>query len=118
MSNEIKTLTQDETPETKAPAHLPVLTVEKDEEPAFSENDQEKAWHELKNAYITKRILIGELIGMEVTPNDNRTVGITYYNGQKLTANEVVSIPVNTSKRFDVLLVQSGSDVYAMINEL
>jgi len=45
-------------------------------------------------------------------------VNTTYYNGQKLTANEVVSIPVNTSKRFDVLLVQSGSDVYAMINEL
>ena len=45
-------------------------------------------------------------------------VNTTYYNGQKLTANKVVTIPVNTSKRFDVLLVQSGSNVYAMINEL
>ena len=45
-------------------------------------------------------------------------VNTTYYNGQKLTANKVVSIPVNTSKRFDVLLVQNGSNVYAMINEL
>ena len=100
MSNEIKTLAQEETAETKAPAHLPVLAVEKDEEPAFSENDQEKAWHELKNAYITKRILIGELIGMEVTPNDNRTVGITYYNGQKviIPAQELIDLGGSTGK--------------------
>lgn len=43
-------------------------------------------------------------------------VNITYYNDQKLTVDKVVTIPVNTSKRFDVLLVESGSNVYAMIN--
>ena len=41
MSNEIKTLTQDETPETKAPAHLPILTVEKDEELMTEQEIQE-----------------------------------------------------------------------------
>lgn len=45
-------------------------------------------------------------------------VSTTYYNGQKLTANKVISIPINTCKRFDVLFVQNGSNVYVMINEL
>ena len=97
MSNEIKTLTQDETPETKAPAHLPVLTVEKDEEPAFSENDQEKAWHELKNAYISKNILSGTLSGLEITPNDHRTIGIVYYNGYKISIPAAELIRLNST---------------------
>ena len=111
MSNEIKTLTQDETPETKAPAHLPVLTVEKDEEPAFSENDQEKAWHELKNAYITKRILIGDLIGMEVTPNDNRTVGITYFSGQKviIPAQELIDLSGSAGTGYIIVGLDNNS---------
>ena len=100
MPDEIKTIPQEETAEKKSPAHLPILTVEKDEEPLLSENDHEKAWHELKNAYITKRILIGDLIGMEVTPNDNRTVGITYYNGQKviIPAQELIDLSESTGK--------------------
>ena len=45
-------------------------------------------------------------------------VTTTYYNGSKLTSNQVVNIEPNKCKRFDVLLVQKESDVYAMINEL
>lgn len=45
-------------------------------------------------------------------------VTTTYYNGSKLTSNQVVNIEPNKCKRFDVLLVQKESDVYAIINAI
>ena len=54
MPNEIKTISPEE---EKTPSHLPVLTVDKDDVLPTEKQDQEAAWHELKNAYITKRIL-------------------------------------------------------------
>lgn len=95
MPNEIKTLPPEEPAEKGTPPnHLPVLTVDKNEELVSDRQQQETAWHELKNAYITKRILIGNLIGMETTPNDNRVVGITYYNDQKIVipAQELIDL--------------------------
>lgn len=97
MSNEIKTLTQEETAETKAPAHLPVLTVEKDEELMSEQEMQEIKWHELKNAYISKKILSGTLSGLETTPNDHRTIGIVYYNGYKISIPAAELIRLNST---------------------
>ena len=56
MPNEIKTISPEE---EKTPSHLPVLTVDKDDVLPTEKQDQEAAWHELKNAYITKCILSG-----------------------------------------------------------
>ena len=97
MSNEIKTLTQEETAETKAPAHLPVLTVEKDEELMTEKELQDIKWHELKNAYISKKILSGTLSGLETTPNDHRTIGIVYYSGFKISIPAAELIRLNSS---------------------
>ena len=80
MPNEIKTILPEE---EKTSFRLPVLTVDKDDILPTEKQDQEAAWHELKNAYITKRILSGNLIGMETTPNDNRVVGVTYFQDYK-----------------------------------
>ena len=62
MSNEIKTLPQED---VKKPDNLPVLFVDKNEEIISEKEQQETNWHEIKNAYITKRILTGNLVGME-----------------------------------------------------
>ena len=79
MSNEIKALPQEEY--VKKPDNLPVLFVDKNEEVISEKEQQETNWHEIKNAYITKRILTGNLVGMEKTPHDNHIIGVTYYNG-------------------------------------
>ena len=101
MPDEIKTISPETLPEKeKVPHHLPVLTVDKDSDVPSDKEQEENAWHELKNAYITKRILSGNLIGMEITPNDNRVVGVTYFHDYKIIipAQELITLtPTNRS---------------------
>ncbi len=95
MTNEIKTVPQEE-----RKSNLPVLTVDKDGNQSISEKEKmESVWHEIKNAFISKHILTGTLSGMEITPHDNKVIGVTYYNGFKISipANELVRISDNSS---------------------
>ena len=118
MPNEIKTMSPEE---EKTPSRLPVLTVDKDDVLPTEKQDQEAAWHELKNAYITKRILSGNLIGMETTPNDNRVVGLTFYEGHKIIipAQELIEKPTeknpdNTSY-MKIISSMIGAEISYMI---
>ena len=68
--------------------------MDKNEEIVSEKEQQETIWHEIKNAYITKRILTGNLVGMEKTPHDNHIIGVTYYNGYKIIipASELIDL--------------------------
>ena len=113
MPNEIKTISPEE---EKTPSHLPVLTVDKDDVLPTEKQDQEAAWHELKNAYITKRILSGNLIGMETTPNDNRVVGVTYFQDYKIIipAQELIVLMPN-ARSTDTAEVRQQKIISSMI---
>ena len=113
MPNEIKTMSPEE---EKTPSHLPVLTVDKDDVLPTEKQDQEAAWHELKNAYITKRILSGNLIGMETTPNDNRVVGVTYFQDYKIIipAQELIVLMPN-ARSTDTAEVRQQKIISSMI---
>ena len=54
-------------------------------EEVVSEQEQEDAvWHELKNAYLTGKIVEGILEAVERTPNENKLIAVTSYKGQKI----------------------------------
>lgn len=113
MPNEIKTILPEE---EKTSFRLPVLTVDKDDILPTEKQDQEAAWHELKNAYITKRILSGNLIGMETTPNDNRVVGVTYFQDYKIIipAQELIALTPN-ARNSDTAEVRQQKIISSMI---
>lgn len=63
----------------KRAAPPPVLTIESRAEVESQENIEEAAWHEIRNAYRTKRMLTGTLGGIEQTET-GKTVAIVNYN--------------------------------------
>ena len=119
MSNEIKTLPQEKP--VKKSDNLPVLFVDKNEEIVSEKEQQETNWHEIKNAYITKRILTGNLVGMEKTPHDNHIIGVTYYNGYKIIipASELIELAnkeVDTEVRYQKIISSMiGAEISYMI---
>lgn len=66
---------------------LPILTIESGGEYETAEIQTERVWHELQNAYRSRRILSGRLDGVEETTEGS--VAIVYYNDFR------VVIPVN-----------------------
>ena len=115
MSDEIKTIPQGEH------NNLPVLFVDKNEEIISEKEQQETIWHEIKNAYITKRILTGNLVGMEKTPHDNHIIGVTYYNGYKIIipASELIDLSnkdVDAEVRYQKIISSMvGAEISYMI---
>ena len=57
----------------------PILTIESKAEVESQENIEEAAWHEIRNAYRTHRILTGSLGGIEQTET-GKTIAIVNYN--------------------------------------
>ncbi len=57
----------------------PVLTIESKAEVETQENIEETAWHEIRNAYRTRKILTGTLGGIEQT-DTGKTLAIVSYN--------------------------------------
>jgi len=66
-------------PARKRTAAPPVLTIESRAEVDTPENQEETAWHEIRNAYRTRKILTGTLGGIEQTET-GKTVAIVNYN--------------------------------------
>lgn len=64
------------TPRKKQAA--PVLTIESGGEIETQEDREDLAWHEVQNAYRTKKILTGVLGGIEKTETD-KTIAVVYY---------------------------------------
>lgn len=56
----------------------PVLTIESGGEIETQEDREDLAWHEVQNAYRTKKILTGVLGGIEKTETD-KTIAVVYY---------------------------------------
>jgi len=66
-------------PARKRAAPPPVLTIESRAEVESQENIEEAAWHEIRNAYRTRKILTGALGGIEQTET-GKTIAIVNYN--------------------------------------
>jgi hypothetical protein len=63
----------------RTPAPPPVLTIESRAEVESQENIEETAWHEIRNAYRTRKILTGTLGGIEQTET-GKTIAVVSYN--------------------------------------
>lgn len=76
----------EETTEEKEapPSYLPVIMIDKGSSYESEDEQQEIAWHSIKNAFLTRHILTGVLSGVETTPNDKAVIGVTYYEGYKI----------------------------------
>ena len=91
---------EEPTPKRKrVPKEAPILTIDVDGDVETEEQLAEIAWHEIRNAYRTRRILTGMLGGIE--QNDNgKTVAIVEYKGYRIIIplrEMVVNFPNNVS---------------------
>ena len=68
-------------PEKLAPTSI--LTISADADIETPESIEDTNWHELQNAYRTKKILTGILGGIEKLENDG-TIAIVYYKDQRI----------------------------------
>ena len=64
-------------------AEAPVLTIEARSEVETAEEREEVIWHEIHNAYRTRRILMGQLCGIEQT-DAGKTIAIADYKGFRI----------------------------------
>ena len=63
----------------RKPGTTPILTIESKAEVETQESMEEAAWHEIRNAYRTRKILTGSLDGVEQTET-GKTIAIVNYN--------------------------------------
>ena len=68
-------------PEKLAPTSI--LTISADADIETPESIEDTNWHELQNAYRTKKILTGTLGGIEKLERDG-TIAIVYYKDQRI----------------------------------
>ena len=81
---------------TPTPSHLPVIMIDKGTR--YEDDDErETAWHSVKNAFLTRKILNGVLSGVETTPNDRAIIAVTYYEDYKviIPAQEMIETAPN-----------------------
>lgn len=78
----------------------PILTVEVGDEIETRESQEEIIWHEIKNAYLTRRILSGMLGGVEQLEN-GKTVAVVDYKGFRvlIPLKEMMIVLDNSSGR-------------------
>lgn len=92
-SENTASITETETPQETAEEQSPdrayqsktdsILTIEARSNVTTEENLADIAWHEIHNAYRTRRILTGFLGGLERTEN-GKTLAIVEYNGYRI----------------------------------
>ena len=71
------------TKRTKAPKEDPILTIEAGGSVQTEEELAEIAWHEIQNAFRTRKILTGMLGGIEILDSGN-TVAVVEYKGYRV----------------------------------
>ena len=64
-------------------SNAPVLTIRSREDVTTEEEREDIIWHEIRNAYRTRRILTGKLGGIEQTDN-KKTIAIVDYKGFRI----------------------------------
>lgn len=70
-------------PETPIRSNAPVLTIRNREDVTTEEERDDIIWHEIRNAYRTRRILTGKLGGIEQLDN-RKTIAIVDYKGFRI----------------------------------
>lgn len=71
------------TSRSRPAADAPVLTIEARSEVETAEEREDVIWHEIHNAYRTRRILMGQLCGIEQT-DTGKTIAIADYKGFRI----------------------------------
>ena len=69
--------------ESRKPAPASILTLNADIEIETQESREDTIWHELQNAYRTRKVLVGTLGGIEKLEVGN-TIAIVYYKGMRV----------------------------------
>ena len=70
-------------PRRRRKADAPVLTIESGDEIETEDAREAAAWHEIHNAYRTRRILFAPLGGIEQT-DSGKTIAVVDYNGFRI----------------------------------
>lgn len=70
-------------PEMQFRSNAPVLTIRNREDVATEDEREDIIWHEIRNAYRTRRILTGKLGGIEQLDN-RKTIAIVDYKGFRI----------------------------------
>lgn len=76
-------LNMEQTEEPRKPAPASILTLNSDIEIETAESREDTIWHELQNAYRTRKVLVGTLGGIEKLEGGN-TIAIVYYKGMRV----------------------------------
>ena len=83
---------------TPTPSHLPVIMIDKGTR--YEDDDErETAWHSVKNAFLTRKILNGVLSGVETTPNDRAIIAYS----------KILSSMVGAEISFVILSIENES---------
>ena len=69
--------------DTPVRSNAPVLTIRSREDVTTEEEREDIIWHEIRNAYRTRRILTGKLGGIEQT-DSKKTIAIVDYKGVRI----------------------------------
>lgn len=78
-----ETITEVPAPAIKKPAPASILTIDSDGEVETQESREDLVWHELQNAYRTKKILTGQLGGIE-RMEQGGIIAIVYYKEMRV----------------------------------
>ena len=70
-------------PRRRHKADAPILTIESGDEIETEDAREAAAWHEIHNAYRTRRILFAPLGGIEQT-DSGKTIAVVDYNGFRI----------------------------------
>ena len=103
-------------PRRRRKADAPVLTIESGDEIETEDAREAAAWHEIHNAYRTRRILSAPLGGIEQT-DSGKTIAVVDYNGFRIViplkemmvapsaANSTDSIPAALNENLPLLFI-------------
>ena len=85
----------------RAPKALPVLTIEARDELESDADREDMIWHEVHNAYRTRRILTGAFGGVENLDNGN-SIAVVYYKEQRIVI-PLKEMMIEISDAYDML---------------
>ncbi len=97
---DIQSTTEESKPQTvKVPKNAPILTIDAGDDVDTEDDISDIAWHEIHNAYRTRRILTGMLGGIEQLES-GKTVAVVEYKGYRVIIplkEMVINFPNNTT---------------------
>ena len=115
MANEVKTIPGDPfgSKKEEIPDNLPVIMLDRWEEVVSEQEQEDAVWHELKNAYLTGKIVEGILEAVEKTPNDNKLIAVTSYKGQKIVipASEFIENDTSAEVQQKIMSSMIGAEI-------